>query len=105
MQALQGEKTMSHYDESHSERLSRKARDSPFMVAGLVGLVGIVGYGIYGFKNRKVKTSVYLIHMRVMAQGFVVTCLTAGVAFNLYNKFVHPKLFPASIAAPEDKKE
>ncbi|XP_064120408.1 HIG1 domain family member 1A, mitochondrial-like isoform X4 [Macrobrachium nipponense] len=99
------EKTMSHYDESHSERLSRKARDSPFMVAGLVGLVGIVGYGIYGFKNRKVKTSVYLIHMRVMAQGFVVTCLTAGVAFNLYNKFVHPKLFPASIAAPEDKKE
>lgn len=91
-----------HYGESHSDRLARKAKDAPFMVAGLVGLVGLVGYGIYGFRSRKIKTSVYLIHMRVMAQGFVVMCLTAGVGYNLYMRHVHPRFYPPSI---EEKKE
>lgn len=95
---------MSHYDESHTERLARKAKDAPFMIVGLCGLVGLVGYGIYGYRNRKVKTSVYIIHMRVMAQGFVVTCLTAGVGYNLFNKFVKPKIYPESIEGPEAKK-
>lgn len=63
---------------------------------GLAGLVGLVGYGIYGYKNRKVKTSVYIIHMRVMAQGCVVMCLTAGVAYNLYMRHIHPRFFPPS---------
>lgn len=87
--------------ESQTDRLARKARDAPFMVAGLTGLVGLVGYSIYGFKNRKVKPSVYIIQTRVAAQGLVVTCLTVGVAYNLYNKFIHPKLFPSE----EEKKE
>lgn len=69
---------------------------------GLAGLVGLVGYGIYGFKNRKVKMSVYLIHMRVMAQGCVVLCLTAGVGYNLYLRHIQSKLNPPSI---EEKKE
>lgn len=93
---------MSHYGESHSERLARKARDAPFMVAGLAGLVGLVGYGIYGFRNKQIKTSLYLIQLRVAAQGFVVVCLTAGVGYNLYNRFVAPKFSSGSI---EDKKE
>lgn len=78
--------------ESHSDRLARKAREAPFMVVGLVGLVGLVGYGFYNFRHRKSKTSVYLIHMRVGAQGFVVTCLTLGVAYNMFKEYVYPKL-------------
>lgn len=70
--------------------------------SGLAGLVGLVGYGIYGFKNRKVKMSVYLIHFRVMAQGFVVMCLTAGVGYNIYQQRIHPWLYPPSV---EEKKE
>lgn len=97
---------MSHpnygHGESHSDRLARKARDAPFMVVGLAGLVGLVGYGIYGFRSRKVKMSVYLIHMRVMAQGCVVLCLTAGVGYNIYKQQIEPKLNPPSI---EEKKE
>ncbi|KAK8735595.1 hypothetical protein OTU49_005449 [Cherax quadricarinatus] len=97
-----GGSNMSHHGETHSERLARKARDAPFMVAGLAGLTGLVAYGIYGFKNRQLKTSLYLIHLRVGAQGFVVACLTAGVGYNLYTKFLAPKLFPESV---EDTKE
>lgn len=93
---------MSHFGETNTERLARKARDAPFMIVGLVGLVGLVGYGLYGFKNRQLKTSVYLIHMRVGAQGFVVACLTAGVSYNLYKKLVYPKLYPQSIEEKED---
>lgn len=93
---------MPHYDETHGDRLARKARDAPFMIVGLAGLVGLVGYGIYGFKNRQLKTSVYLIHMRVAAQGFVVTCLTAGVCWNMYANHYIPWKHPERV---EDKKD
>lgn len=75
---------------------------SPFLPLGLAGLVGVVGFGAYGFRKKKLKTSVYLIHMRVAAQGFVVLCLTAGIGFNIYKQHVAPKLFPPSI---EEKKD
>ena len=62
--------------------------------AGLVGLVGIVGYNLYNLRRRPkgMKMSVYLIHMRVAAQGFVVTCLTAGVGYQMYNEHLKPRL-------------
>ncbi|KAG7159478.1 HIG1 domain family member 1A-like [Homarus americanus] len=97
-----GSDSMSHYGETHSERLTRKARDAPFMIVGLAGLAGLVGYGIYGFRNRQLKTSLYLIHLRVAAQGFVVVCLTAGVGYNLFSQHIYPRLYPKSI---EEKKE
>ncbi|KAK4290317.1 hypothetical protein Pmani_036769 [Petrolisthes manimaculis] len=93
---------MAQYGESASDKFVRKAKESPFMIVGLVGLMGVVGAGIYGFKNRQIKTSVYLIHMRVAAQGSLVLCLTAGICFNIYKEHIAPKLSPPSI---EDNKK
>ena len=61
---------------------------------GLVGLVGIVGYNMYHLRRRPkdMKMSVYLIHTRVAAQGFVVSCLTAGVCYQMYKDHLKPKL-------------
>ncbi|KAK3886570.1 hypothetical protein Pcinc_009285 [Petrolisthes cinctipes] len=94
--------TMAEYGETASEKFVRKARESPFMIVGLVGLMGVVGAGIYGFRNRQIKTSVYLIHMRVAAQGSLVLCLTAGICMNIYKEHIAPKMSPPSI---EDKKK
>lgn len=51
-------------------------------------LVGIVGYAAYMFKNKKQKTSVYLIHTRVAAQGAIISALTLGVAYHMVNKWI-----------------
>ncbi|MCL4138465.1 UNVERIFIED_CONTAM: hypothetical protein GTU68_024440 [Idotea baltica] len=34
--------------------------------------------------------SMYLIQMRVGAQGFVVSCLTLGVAYGMFNEYIYP---------------
>ena len=36
-------------------------------------------------------TSVYLMHLRVKAQGMVVGALTIGVAYNILQKIMHPE--------------
>ncbi|XP_004922992.1 HIG1 domain family member 1A, mitochondrial [Bombyx mandarina] len=71
-------------EESQSERLARKSKDSPFMIIGLLGLVGVCGYGAYSYKKRgKMSTSVFLMQLRVAAQGTVVSALTIGLAYTL----------------------
>ena len=77
-------------EESASNKLARKSEEAPFMVFGLAGLVAICGYGIYKYKNRgDMKTSVFLIHLRVAAQGFVVGALSLGVAYSTIMKFLN----------------
>lgn len=47
------------------------------------------GYGAYMFKRRgKMSTSVYLMQLRVAAQGTVVGTLTIGVIFSMINRYV-----------------
>lgn len=51
---------------------------------GLLGLVGVCGFGIYKYKSRgKMSTSVYLMQLRVAAQGTVISALTIGLAYSL----------------------
>ncbi|XP_071455441.1 HIG1 domain family member 1C-like isoform X2 [Hetaerina americana] len=83
--------SVSYGEESHSERLARKARDAPFLVVGIAGLIAACGYGAYAFKNRgKMSTSVYLMQLRVGAQGAVVGALTLGIVYNLVNEYILP---------------
>ncbi|XP_041974074.1 HIG1 domain family member 1A, mitochondrial [Aricia agestis] len=78
------------YDvESHADKLARKSKDSPFMIIGIVGLIGVCGLGVYKYKNRgKMSTSVYLMQLRVAAQGTVVAALTIGLGYQLANKYL-----------------
>ncbi|KAF8783338.1 HIG1 domain family member 1C-like [Argiope bruennichi] len=74
--------------ESTVQKLARKTKDSPLMVAGLSSFFIIAGYGIYKFRNRgKLSASNYLMQLRVTAQGAVITCLTVGVLKSLYDRF------------------
>jgi len=69
-------------DESPSNRLARKSKEAPFIPIGIAGLVGACAYGAYAYKNRgDMPTSVYLMHLRVRAQGMVVGAITFGVAY------------------------
>ncbi|GFT43700.1 HIG1 domain-containing protein [Nephila pilipes] len=74
--------------ESTIQKLTRKSKDSPLMVAGLSSFFIIAAYGIYKFKNRgNLSASNYLMQLRVTAQGAVITCLTVGVVKSLYDRY------------------
>ncbi|KAM3958268.1 HIG1 domain family member 1A, mitochondrial [Aphomia sociella] len=85
--------TFDYHEETQSEKLARKSKESPFMIIGLAGLASAVGYGAYKFKNRgAMSTSVFLMQFRVISQGAAVAALTAGMAYTLYNDhFNKPK--------------
>ncbi|XP_037815036.1 HIG1 domain family member 1A, mitochondrial [Lucilia sericata] len=69
-------------------KLAKKAKDSPFMVVGLAGFVAAAAIGAYKYKHRgTMSTSVFLMQLRVAAQGTVVACLTAGLGYTMYNQY------------------
>ncbi|XP_012235893.1 HIG1 domain family member 1C-like [Linepithema humile] len=82
-------------DPTLSERLLEKGRKSPFLIASLISLAGICGYGAYSFKKRKISTQLYLIQLRVAAQGTAIACLTLGMLYHMYRKHIlHDKNEP-----------
>lgn len=62
-----------------------------FENAGIVGFVLVAGYGLYKFKNHKGRTSLYLIQLRLAAQGTAVGIIGVGVLYNIYNESIKPK--------------
>ncbi|KAH0949579.1 hypothetical protein HN011_003112 [Eciton burchellii] len=75
-------------DETWLDRLVVKGRKSPFLVASIISLTGICAYGAYGFKNRKISTQMYLIHLRVAAQGTAIGCLMIGMIAQMVDRYV-----------------
>lgn len=58
---------------------------------GLLGLVGALGYSAFKYRDVRrggMSTSVFLMQTRVLAQGTVVSCLTVGLAVQMFNKWV-----------------
>ncbi|CAG2180419.1 unnamed protein product [Oppiella nova] len=79
-------------EETQSEKLSRKAKDNPFFPIAMTGFTGAVLYGAYRFKYRgDMPVSLYLIQLRVAAQGMAVGTLTLGMVYmlgkRLYNNY------------------
>jgi len=57
--------------------------------SGLAGLTLACLYGAYKYKHRgTMSTSVFLMQLRVGAQGTVVACLTAGIAYALFKDYI-----------------
>jgi len=75
-------------DQTLSDRVLEKGRKSPFLIASLISLAGICGYGAYSFKKRKISTQLYLIQLRVAAQGTAIACLTLGMGYHMVKKHI-----------------
>ncbi|XP_059049187.1 HIG1 domain family member 1A, mitochondrial [Achroia grisella] len=83
------QRVFDYNDESQADKLARKSKDSPFMIIGILGLIGVCGYGVYQYKHKgKMSTSVFLMQLRVAAQGTVVAALTVGLAYNLAKEHI-----------------
>lgn len=56
--------------------------------------IAAVGYGAYAYKTKgKMSTSVYLMHLRVGAQGAAIASLTLGLIYTMINEHIlHRKI-------------
>ncbi|XP_035889915.1 HIG1 domain family member 1B isoform X1 [Phyllostomus discolor] len=62
-------------EDSVSEKLLRKTRESPLVPIGLGGCLVVAAYRIYRLKARgTTRMSIHLIHTRVAAQACAVPC-------------------------------
>lgn len=60
--------------------------------AAIGALAVAVGYGAYKFRSKgKMSTSVFLMQLRVGAQGIAVGALTLGLLYSMYNEHVLKK--------------
>lgn len=67
---------------------------SYFFHSGMAGFFAVAGYGLYNFRKRNVSASVYLMQLRVAAQGTVVGTLCLGLMYSMYNQYYLKKQQP-----------
>jgi len=73
--------------ETPSEKLMRRSKENPIVPVGIACALGACGYAAWNFKNRgDTKMSVYLVQLRVIAQGLVVGSLALTAGYNLYHR-------------------
>lgn len=78
--------------ESQADRLSRKSKEAPMFPIAIGVCSCAVAYGVYMFKKRgKMSTSVYLMQLRVGAQGAAVGSLTLGLIYTMYKQHFERK--------------
>ncbi|XP_017119178.1 HIG1 domain family member 1A, mitochondrial-like [Drosophila gunungcola] len=82
----------SEEDAAQANKLSRKAKESPFMLVGIGGFLAAGLIGAYKYRTRgTMSTSVFLMQLRVAAQGTVVGCLTIGLAYSMAKEYLFDK--------------
>lgn len=71
-----------------------------------MGLLGVVGFSLFNYRRRdqSVRTSVYVIHTRMAAQGFVIALLTGGVCYKMINNIINKKSSSIEDKTTETKK-
>lgn len=76
---------------SANAKLSLRSCSCYCFLLFLVGMCGFVIVGLIGaykYKHRgDMKTSVFLMQLRVAAQGTAVGFLTLGLAYNMFNEY------------------
>ncbi|XP_046667295.1 HIG1 domain family member 1C-like [Homalodisca vitripennis] len=88
-QQLVEEINMLNQQESLAEKLTRKLKEDPAVGVGMAGLVAVCAVG--GNRYRRgaftIPSSLYLLQLRVLAQGAVVGSLAGGIAYTMYQHF------------------
>ncbi|OAD55909.1 HIG1 domain family member 1C [Eufriesea mexicana] len=74
-----------------SDRLYGLMQRSPSFVVGIVGLCAICGIGAYNWKSKKIKPSIYLLQLRLAAQGTIIGCLGFGTLYAMYKDLMSEK--------------
>lgn len=76
------------YEETFRAKFARKSRENPIIPGGMLLAAGACAYAAYNFKNRgNVPASLYVLQLRVVAQGCVVGGIMLTAAGEMYKRF------------------
>ncbi|KAF5280714.1 hypothetical protein FQR65_LT15004 [Abscondita terminalis] len=90
--AMSEKPTLFFNEESQSDRLARKTKEAPFFPIAIGACAIACALGAYGFRKKgKMSTSVYLMQLRVAAQGLAVGTITLGLGYTMYNEYFAKK--------------
>ncbi|XP_022917438.1 HIG1 domain family member 1C-like isoform X2 [Onthophagus taurus] len=79
-------------EESQSEKLARKSKETPVFPIAIAACVAAVGVGVYKFNKRgKMSPSLFLMQLRVGAQGVAVGALTLGLIYTMVDQHILKK--------------
>ncbi|KAM6174322.1 HIG1 domain family member 1B [Erethizon dorsatum] len=88
MSADKGQWAPPEGEDSVSEKLLRKSRESPLVPVGLAACLGVAAYRIHRLKARgSTKLSIHLIHTRVAAQACAVGAILLGTVYSMYRDY------------------
>ncbi|CAH0719979.1 unnamed protein product, partial [Brenthis ino] len=65
--------------ETTQEKFTRKFRENPFVPIGCLATAGALTYGLWCFRTGRTKLSQRMMRLRIVAQGFTIAALVAGV--------------------------
>ncbi|CAK1555342.1 unnamed protein product [Leptosia nina] len=68
--------------ETTKEKFARKFNDNPFVPLGCAATAGALSYGLWCFRTGRTQMSQNMMRMRILAQGFTITALVAGVVIS-----------------------
>ncbi|GJQ71471.1 hypothetical protein Trydic_g11193 [Trypoxylus dichotomus] len=68
--------------ETTKEKMIRKIKENPFVPLGCLATTMALGYGLWSFRTGQKKMSQYMMRTRVVAQGFTIVALIAGLGLS-----------------------
>lgn len=57
----------------------------------MAGFIVVGGIGAYKWKSRTLPPSLFLLQLRLAAQGTAIGCITLGMLYHMYEDFVKNK--------------
>lgn len=76
---------------SFGDSLYKVTKKSPFLIAGIIGFTAICGIGAYRWRTSKIPPALFIVQLRVAAQGTAIACLTLGMMQHMYTDYVTNK--------------
>uniref|UniRef100_A0A8D8UV04 HIG1 domain family member 2A, mitochondrial n=1 Tax=Cacopsylla melanoneura TaxID=428564 RepID=A0A8D8UV04_9HEMI len=73
-------------EESGSQKFVRKFKENPLVPIGCMATASALVVGLYSMKTGDRKLSQMMMRMRVLAQGFTVTCIAGGLIYTAYQR-------------------
>lgn len=69
--------------------VGEKFKRSPFFAASIIGFTAVCGVGAYKYKHRgNMPAALYLVQLRVVAQGTALGLLTLGLIYQMFKQHV-----------------
>jgi len=69
---------------SFKDKMIARVKDDPMTILGISGCIAMIAYNVHNFKNSKDTTQMFILKLRVKAQGMIVGAMGLGCLYKMY---------------------